>query len=176
MEPEVLLFWLFNLNSNRESKLMKLSIKSFVLLSGLSIFSFISTAQELTISDDEISRFISAVGPYTEVLKALQADMANGTPTPEKMQAGKQKISNTLAAHGWGEEYQDKSNAISQLFGIVGAEKEAKKMDDEYQQARLDAIQIEIDKYVARYGEQSLSNIRNRFEELDAAFKSLTMD
>ncbi len=147
-----------------------------ILICSIISSSFWVNAQELTISDSEITRFINAVGPYTQVLKELQVEMANGSPTPEKMNAGKQKIKDTLAEYGWGDEYQDKSNAISQLYGIVGAENEANKMEDDYQQSRLEAIQVEIDKYSARYGEQSIENIRNRYNDLDAAFKSLSME
>ncbi|WP_422362371.1 hypothetical protein [Reichenbachiella sp.] len=155
---------------------MNASIKSLILICVMISSSLWVNAQELTISNDEITRFINAVGPYTQVLKELQADMANGTPSQEKMIAGKQKIKDTLGEHGWGDEYQDKSNAISQLYGIVGAENEAKKIEDEYQQTRLDAIQVELDKYATRYGEQSIANVRSRYDDLDAAFNALSME
>ena len=161
---------------NNILKLMKVSLKSLTLICSVILSSYFTNAQELTVSNDEITRFINAIGPYTQVLKELQVEMADVTPSPEKMNQGKQRIMDTLAKYGWGEEYQDKSNAISQLYGIVGAENEAKNMKDDYQQSRLEAIQIEIDKYSTRYGEQSITNVRNRYNDLDAAFKALSME
>ncbi len=130
-------------------------------------------AQELTITKEDVTRYVESIGPYINKMKEIQQVMQDGEPTVEEINEAQMELKEVLTSYGWGDEYDDKSKAIMQLHALISAQMEAKASTDAYLQERIDALKSEEDKYAERYGMQSITNVKEQHEKLTEVLETL---